>query len=630
MRFWLIFVMVFCPLPAGRVSASDVVKPASEYTEPQFTEADRSHWSFQPRTDPAIPSNAVADWVRNPIDAFIGAELQNRGLYPALQADRRTLIRRAALDLTGLLPDQSAEDMFLNDRTSGADERMISRLLDSFAYGERSAQHWLDLARFAETDGFEHDKVRPDAWRYRDWVIQAFHDNLPYDRFVQLQLAGDLLIPEDPAARIATHFCLCGPDMPDINLQEERRHTLLNDITATVAETILGLQFGCAQCHDHKYDPISQADFYRLRAVFEPAVVLKKNVSVNHLQIRSADVVDSYVMLRGDFQRPGPTVRPRIPQALVPSGGNDPLLSASGPGAQRLALAKWLTSPENPLAARVVVNRIWQQHFGIGLCESPGDFGVMGHAPTHPDLLDWLATWFVDHQQNLKQLHLLILTSATWQQQSRLPDTADSLQQTHWKQSLQEDPEARWLSRFPRRRLQGEVIRDVMLQCSGLLNRKSGGPGIRPPLPTELRRTLLKDQWKVTESEDEHLRRSIYVFARRNLRYPIFEVFDRPAAIQSCAQRTVSITAPQSLHLLNSEFSLKVAEAAAQQLTSGHPDNHQLAAAAFEKILRRKADTDELQDAADFLQQCGNAGTFSCHFSVPGSLLNSNRIHFVD
>ncbi|MCP4815101.1 MAG: DUF1549 domain-containing protein, partial [Planctomycetaceae bacterium] len=254
------------------------------YEEEKITVEDREHWSFQPLKRPGFPSVKRLDWVRNPIDRFILARLEADKLEPQQEANRRTLVRRLCLDLTGLPPTPAAIHAFQQDVSLDAYERLVQQQLASPHYAERQAQHWLDLARFAETDGFEQDKIRKHSWKYRDWVIQAWNRDLPYDQFVHYQLAADELATHDSAGRTAMMFCLSGPDMPDINSQDERRHSLLNEMTSTVGAVFLGLQMECAQCHDHKYDPISQADFYRLRAVFEPAVHLKRYVSVDTLQ----------------------------------------------------------------------------------------------------------------------------------------------------------------------------------------------------------------------------------------------------------------------------------------------------------------------------------------------------------
>lgn len=617
--------VVFATMFPVTVSADDDTIDHA-YSEPPITESDRDHWSLKLRQSVEVPATAFKDWQRNPIDAFIAAELETRGLTPQPTADHRTLIRRVTLNLTGLPPTRDEVKAFIADESATAFESLVDRLLASSAYGEHAAQYWLDLARFAETDGFEHDNVRPNAWRYRDWVIDAFNADMPYDQFIRLQIAGDLLQPDNAAAAIATQFCVSGPDMPDINSQDERRHTLLNEMTSTVGEVILGLQIGCAQCHDHKYDPISQADFYRLRAIFEPAISLKKNASVAELKEQQSYALTSHVMIRGDFRRPGMEVSPNGLRALESESLHFEASPQRDSDGRRIGLAKWLTHPNNPLTARVIVNRVWQQHFGKGLSESPSDFGVMGMEPSHPQLLDWLANWFVENDWSIKQLHRLILTSSTYRQRSRLPDDASVEDAETWRLALEKDPDVQWLSRFPRQRLSGEVIRDVMLSVGGKLNRKTGGPGVRPPLPAELRSTLLKDQWNVTEDTAEHDRRSIYVFARRNLRFPIFEVFDRPAANQSCSRRNVSTTAPQSLHLLNSEFSFRTAEQIAERIREGKVAGEQQIETAFTLVLNRRPTTSELEDARRFIANSGDqALTQLCL-----ALLNSNEFVFID
>ncbi len=533
MRSYLSLAAVVCAtFPFAVLADHPSTDPADEIHEAPISAVDRDHWSFRPVERPPLPpvSDGSAAWPRTAIDRFILARLEELGLTPLPEADRTTLIRRAYFDIVGLPPTPAEVSVFLTDPAPDAYERLVDRLLASHHYGQRWAQHWLDLARFAETDGFEHDKTRKQAWRYRDWVIDAFNDDLPYDTFVQWQLAGDEIAPDNQAAHMATTFCLAGPDMPDINSQEERRHHVLNEVTSTVGAALMGLQVGCAQCHDHKYDPVSQADFYRLRAVFDPAVVLQKNQSVSVLQSIPRQG-PSHLMIRGDWQRRGPEISAGVPRVAVPSGAPAPLRNATHP---RTALAKWLTQPDHPLTARVIANRIWQFHVGNGLSRTSSDFGVVGEEPSHPELLDWLATELMRHDWHLKHLHRLIMTSATYRQASR-PDQAGWSDRQRadatksWRASLAVDKPNYWLARFPRRRLTGEEVRDAMLVSSGTMQWESGGPGVRPPLPAELVKTLLKNQWQVSPRQADHYRRSIYIFARRNLRFPIFEAFDRPA-----------------------------------------------------------------------------------------------------
>ncbi|TXT29234.1 MAG: signal peptide protein, partial [Planctomycetota bacterium] len=504
-----------------------VVSADEPLTEPPITDSDRGHWAFQPLSRPTPPTVQDANWCRTAIDRFILARLEKERLSPAGEADRATLLRRVCFDLTGLPPSLELQDEVFADESPDWYERLVDRLLASPSYGERWAQHWLDVARFAETDGFEHDHVRPNAWRFRDWVIDAHNRDVPLNEFIGMQLAGDELRPGDESALIATGFLFCGPDMPDINLQEERRHTFLNDMTGTVGSVFLGLQMGCAACHDHKYDPISQADFYRLRACFDVEPLFETHPRLGQvMREKSSKTPTSRLFERGDFRRPGPVVKAAFPR--IANVANDAIASPADDAkssGRRTSLANWLTRADNPLATRVLINRIWQGHFGTGLVASSSDFGVMGTSPTHPELLDWLATELPQLDWSRKRLHRLIVTSSVYRQaglkrgegrgaRGEQDRTANSLPSnsplvTHHSQLL---------SPFPRRRLDGEAIRDSLLAASGELNRQPDGPGFRPPLPDELVRTLLKSQWPVTPEVDQHRRRSVYLFARRNLR----------------------------------------------------------------------------------------------------------------
>ena len=577
-------LMLLTLVPAA--GANDLLE-----AEAPITDEDRDHWSFQPLIRPTVPAVNSNEWLNNAIDRFIYERLAAKELLPQSEADRVVLIRRLHFDLLGLPPSIEAVDAFVADQRPDAYERLVDQLLASHHYGEHWAQHWLDLARFAETDGFEHDKVREDAWKYRDWVIDALNADMPYDRFITLQLAADEIAPHDKQHAIATSFCLSGPDMPDINSQDERRHNVLNELTSTVGGVLLGLQVGCAQCHDHKYDPISQADFYRLRAVFEPALQVKKNVSLSVLQLKKDFVPVSHLMLRGDWQRPGPEVHAAVPRIADTSGEAIVLSKDDDVTGRRAALAAWLTRADNPLTARVIANRVWQYHFGKGLSQTSSDFGIVGDSPTHPELLDWLATELVAQNWSLKQLHRLVVTSATYRQSGTADNNAA-------------DSSKLWLSRFPRRRLSGEVIRDAMFAASGTLENATHGPGVMPPLPDELRATLLKNQWTTSERESDHYRRSIYLFARRNLRYPIFDAFDRPDANASCAQRGRSTTAPQSLLLLNSTFSLDAAQRLAGRVLAVRDEvTEQAVEDAFRRVVIRRPLDEEQKLLMEFVTQ---------------------------
>jgi hypothetical protein len=663
--------------------------PETEPTPPEapITASDRMHWAFQPARRPTVPPVQNADWCRTAIDRFILPRLETTGLSPLPEADRATLLRRVTFDLTGLPPTVDELDAFLADPAPDAYDRVVDRLLASPAYGERWAQHWLDLARFAETDGFEFDHERPNAWRYRDWVVDSLNGDMPFDQFIRLQLAADELHPDDAAALAATGFLLCGPDMPDINDQQERRSTFLNDLTGTVSAALFGLQVGCAQCHDHKYDPISQYDFYRLRAFFDgldlftdhplpgqeappvsPEVreglakleaakqsltaieesarqklrtenpdlqptaadllnalsedgrqqfsALSKTISTLQKSVKLpdvprgriarelADVKPSHLLIRGDFRREGPVVTSDFPR--VANAGSATFSRENVTTGRRSQLAVWLMRDDHPLTGRVIVNRLWQHHFGRGLVETASDFGLMGNQPTHPELLDWLATELPRRQWRLKEFHKLLVTSAVYRQASRLDVpgwTADEASRADgsWNRAKEADPENQLLSHMPRQRLDGEAIRDAMLAVAGRLNREPGGPGVRPPLPAELVATLLKNQWNVSPTESDHRRRSLYLFVRRNLRYPLFEAFDRPDTNASCTRRNRSTTAPQALVLLNSEFSLTAArDLAGVLIESGGSPGDQIHIA-YRRMLGRDPTADEQRTAEVFL-----------------------------
>ncbi|MDB5389137.1 MAG: hypothetical protein JWM11_4783 [Planctomycetaceae bacterium] len=688
---WIAFV--------GRMECGLATEPANSVTisEPEITAVDRAHWAFEPLKTSAAPAVRDANWPQNAVDRYILARLEAADLRPLPPADKPTLLRRLTFDLTGLPPTIGEQTDFLSDQAPDALERLIDRLLASPAYGTRWAQHWLDLARFAETDGFEHDLVRPNAWRFRDWVVEALNADLPYDEFVRRQIAGDILHPGDPAAAVATGWLLCGPDMPDINLKEERRHVVLNELTSSVGAVFLGLQIGCAQCHDHKFDPLSQADFYRLRACFESAEIFRdhpiptaadlqsleaarKNrgaASQNldkqlalwdeqarqrlreknpDLQPTPKELLDALTdeerkqykevrrqrdllpklpelplgrvlregspqecrfCIRGDFRRPGPPMLPAFPRVLTNPGQTLEGAGLEGlrlheslshkPAPPRLQLAQWLTRPDNALAARVIVNRVWQFHFGEGLVRTPSDFGKMGDEPEHKLLLDWLALEFPRHEWSLKWLHKVLLMSATFQQSSR-PDssewTAGVREQARraWLAGKTKDPANRLWGRMIRQRLDGEAIRDALLVMSDRLNLHSSGPGIRPPLPPEMVSTLLKNQWPVTADVTEHLRRSLYLFVRRNLRYPLFEAFDRPDTNASCPRRNRSTIAPQALILLNSEFTLVAARDLCQRLLQDSPtDRETQITRCYQRALGRLPSGAEIADAKQFL-----------------------------
>ena len=663
-----------------------------------ITERDRQHWAFQPikRAEPPALQNSKS---QNPIDQFILAKLETNGLALASPATREQLIRRVTFGLVGLPPTPEEIDEFVQDSSANAYEKLIDRLLASPHYGERWGRHWLDLARFAETDGFEHDAVRPHSWRYRDYVIKSFNSDKSYDRFVREQIAGDELDPENPEALIATSFNLLGPDMVDSADQIQRRHNTLNDMTDTTAMVFLGQTLGCARCHNHKSEPFSQRDYYQLQAFFTPAkfqrelavptkaeraahqtelakynarteatrkqieeiehphreklhaqklAKLSEEAQLAHktpkeqrtvemenqiqetadlLKITDAELLKAmsadekarhkkladelkkfpkpaplpmamvlqngkptktFILGRGDYNDPRDEVRPWFPDILTNAAV--PMAKPQGAKSSRAALANWIASPDNPLTARVMVNRIWQHHFGRGIAPMPSEFGTRAEPPTHPELLDWLASEFTAQGWSIKKMQKLILLSATYQQSGR--PSADALAR---------DPENKLFSRQSRVRLEGEVIRDSLLAVSGRLNAKVGGPSVLPPIPADITKT--SKNWTPSANAADHNRRSIYIFARRNLRFPFLEVFDAPDSNLSCSERGRSTTAPQSLTLLNADEVMAAAKATALRVMKESSSPNDVTERAFRLALGRSPTTKERELAQRFFAE---------------------------
>ncbi len=566
------------------------------------------HWSFRPRSHPEVP--AATAWVRNPVDAFVLERLNRAGLRPSPEADRRTLIRRVTFDLTGLPPRPEEIDAFVADPAPDAYERLVDRLLASPHYGERWAQHWLDVVRYAETEGFEYDRQRAGAWRFRDYVIRCLNEDRRWDRFLREQLAGDEIDPTNPEMQVAAGFHRLGPVRRNAGNQDvaASRNEVLTERTDALGAVFLGLTVGCARCHDHKFDDIPQADYYRLQAFLaashEYDVPLASAEAQAAYKARAGNIEEEikeiqkaletagpgdrprlqarlkearrklppplpsicsvrnvlaertrvHVLKRGDPGRPGKLVGPRFPQALLEAKAPELPADTANP---RTVLARWLTDPDHPLTARVLVNRVWQYHFGRGIVATPNDFGANGSPPSHPELLDWLANAFVAGGWRLKPLQRLLVLSSTYRQASRSPDA----------RATAADPDNRLLGRFPPRRLSAEEIRDALLAISGCLNLEAGGPSVVPPVDADLV-ALLYDpaQWAVTPDARQHGRRSIYLLAKRNLRLPLTEVFDQPDLQTSCPRREASTHAAQALELLNGKTSNQLAAVFARRL----------------------------------------------------------------
>ena len=537
----------------------DRVEPASRKSSPLTSQSVASAWPYKQVHRPALPTIENRAWVRNPIDVFLLGKLESEGLKPAPAADRIALIRRATFDLTGLPPTPEEVDAFLADPAADAYERLVDRLLASPRYGEAWGRHWLDLVRYAETNGYERDSAKPFAWRYRDYVIRAFNQDKPYDRFVQEQLAGDEIAPNSAEALIATGYYRLGLWDDEPADRPLARYDGLDGIVSTTGQVFLGLSINCARCHDHKKDPIPQRDYYRLLGFFIDVTNQDgKNTrkvgpppGLEVMCVREEGQAETHVLLRGNPNLIGPKVEPGVPAIL----SEDPPTFVSGPGKRR-ALAEWLTDRRNPMTARVMVNRLWQFHFGRGLVPTPNDFGGLGEGPTHPELLDWLAAEFMDGGWLLKRMHRLIMLSSAYRMSSRAVT-----------EGLARDPGNRLFWRFPMRRLGAEEVRDSVLAVSGTLNSRAGGPSICPPIPREVMagQSVPGLGWSVSSAE-ESTRRSIYVHVKRSLLVPILATHDAPDTDSSCPVRYTTTVPSQALGLLNGEFTNEQAGRFAERL----------------------------------------------------------------
>jgi len=616
---------------------------------PERRKVRSTHWAFKPIARPRVPEVAGRAWVRNPIDAFVLAKLEAKGWKPAPPAPPGRLMRRMFLDLTGLPPTLAEQDAFARDPDL---DGLANALLARPAYGERWGRHWLDLVRYAESNGYERDGTKPEAWRFRDYVIRAFNSDKPFDRFVLEQLAGDELPDADEETWVALGYNRLGPWDDEPADFAEDRFDQLDDIVSTTSQVFLGLTLGCARCHNHKFDPLTAEDYYRMVAVFDvlkrpqrgrteltrpigtharveeilavedelreraalgavqflgtgfvPGVV-RREVESLHRKVAAAPrgyflyepgpkPPQTHLLVRGKASRPGPEVQPGVPDVLVE---RQPEFPAPGPrtSGRRLALARWLASGDNPLTARVIVNRVWQHHFGEGLVRTPSDFGKLGQTPTHPELLDWLAGWFVDNGWSFKKLHRLILASNTWRM-SKASNPA----------YMAADPDNRLLWRAPYRRLEAEAIRDSMLAVSGRLNPEMGGPSMFPEVPeAALAGSSDPDKiWK-TSPEPDRNRRTVYAFLKRSMIVPMLEVLDLCDTARSSPQRLTTSVAPQALTLFNGAFVNAQAEALAARLRrEAGPDPREQIELAWRLALARRPTPGELSRMAAFLRE---------------------------
>ena len=554
-----------------RTKAPNAPAKATRSTE----EIARKHWSLQPIAKPAAPAVRRSGWTRNPIDAFVLARLEAAGLSPAPAAEPLVLLRRLHFDLTGIPPAPEEIESFQKDAKADADaalRRTIDRLLASPQHGERWARHWLDVARYADSAGYELDSTYGSAWRYRDYVIRSLNSDKPLDRFLQEQVAGDELWPDSEEAKIATGLCTVGPYPFEGGIGRPKviEYKRLTDIADTVGSALLGLTVGCARCHDHKFDPISQADYFGLQAIFAGSELRGIKISGDRREDTGTmrvlgnrtETPPTHLLRRGELDTPGAEVGPSLPQRLPGGGPIDvPAKKADG---RRAALARWLVAKENPLPARVLVNRVWQWHFGKGLVRTPNDFGVQGEPPTHPELLDYLAAELVASGWSLKHLDGLILESATY----RMASIASAASAT-------KDPDHRLLSRFPRRRLESEMVWDHLHAAAGTLNPKMFGPAVVPPVDAEVLKTLMNARWKVTEDPAERNRRGNYLVVRRSLPLPMFETFNIASSVESCPGRQNTVVAGQALTLLNNDTIVEQARTLAGRLLRECPGDPQ-------------------------------------------------------
>lgn len=655
-----------------------------------------SLWAFRPLARPEPPTPKSQPTPKSAIDRFVLATLEVKGLTPATAADRRTLIRRAYFDLIGLPPSIAEVEKFVADPAEDAFDRLVDKLLEMPQYGERWARHWLDVARYADSGGYETDMYFRNAWRYRDWVVHSFNYDKPYDRFVQEQIAGDELWPDDLSlsgsyvmpkektehleARIATGLYALGPQIHESNMDGRKLdYERLTDWVDTTGSAFLGLTLGCARCHDHKFDPISQRDYYSLQAVFAgshevevplvngmeiadfkqhyPRIVavdearkayrmFERRVAGRQLsddeqkeRARLRDVIAAavlelpeqgasspndrfdglmevptasvlghvepalvpaiHVLNRGDLDRPKRRVGPDLPAVLREATDyREPL---AGPATSRKQLALWLTSPEHPLVARVMVNRVWQWHFNAGLVATPNDFGKMGVAPSHPELLDYLARQFIAQGWSIKQLHRAIMTSQTYQRASTYQNPTN----------MERDADNRYLWRGNRRRLEAEALWDFVHATAGTLNLKQGGRPVVPRLADD-EMSALREPWQWTVSADpaEHTRRGLYILVRRNFRFPMFEVFDTPINSVSSPHRDTTIVAPQALWSLNNSRAWRQAqEFAARVVRESTADPTACIVRAWQIALGREPTETERSEALAFVESLSTSGS---------------------
>lgn len=523
--------------------------------------AGRDWWSLQPIRKPVIPTPQNNKEVNNPIDAFILHQLEKRQMEAAPLAPDRTLVRRLYIDLIGLPPTAEQTEKYLTDDSPQKYEKLVDELLSSPHFGERWARHWLDLVRFAETCGYERDQVKTGIWKYRDYVINAINDDKPYNEFIREQLAGDELPERSEQTVIATGFLRAGTWNDEPNDPQEYKYERLEDMVHATSSAFLGITLKCARCHDHKFDPFPQKDYYRMASSFWAGFIEPRESKLtggpSHEELgfevygwtdRGRQIPELHLLHKGDPKHPGPIVEPAhlsfLPELDRPFTAAPENSSTSH---RRLQLAEWITDNQNPLPARVIVNRLWQHHFGKALVRSPNNFGFTGEKPTHPELLDWLASELIEGGWKLKRLHKLMVMSRVYRQSVIHP------QQDHYNET--DFANQNWWH-AERRRLQVETLRDAFLQASGTLDlNQVGGKSFKPSIPPEGLEGLSKKGKAWTSSPpQEQNRRSLYIYSQRTLIVPFMTTFDFCDTTLPCAERDVTTVAPQALALLNNEF----------------------------------------------------------------------------
>ncbi|MEY3646204.1 MAG: hypothetical protein RL127_912 [Bacteroidota bacterium] len=572
----------------------------------------KPHWAFIKPVKSALP-DADEDWVRNPIDYFVYAKMAEKSLKPSPEASKEQLLKRVCLDLTGLPPTLEMQDRFMKDDSPQAYEKIVNELLGSKHYGEKMSIQWLDLARYADSHGYQDDGLRT-MWPWRDWVIHAFNSNYSYAKFVTWQLAGDLLPRPSKEMLLATGFNRNHKITQEGGvIDEEYRVEYVNDRTNTFSKSFLALTFECARCHDHKYDPISQKDYYSTYAFFnqvpekglfgtiDASFADPPNMSITTKDVQSilkfihkkdtasVDVMvmadsskrrPTYVLSRGNYDMPGPEVGVGIPKSILP-------YSNAKYGQNRLGLARWLIDPQNPLTSRVFVNRMWAQFFGRGIVKTVGDFGMQGELPTHPELLDWLAVDFQSHSWNIKRLVKQIVMSATYQQSSTVTSAAQQV-----------DPENIYLSRMSRIRIPAEQIRDQVLASAGILNPEIGGPSVKTYQPKGLWEVATSGRGSLMNYIQDHnqdlYRRGMYVFIKRTVPPPTMLIFDASNRDQCEVQRGRTNTPLQALVMMNDPHVLESSRVLASQFSREKGSVDEKLTRAFRRIVCRAPKEKEL------------------------------------